>query len=127
MNEAHLTAMRRLSDRDMAIFTTESARLQKSVGVTYLLWFFLGPFGVHKFYLGKVSGWAYLVSMVFILYALFNLFTSPVVILAPFAGIYLGLSLIWDLFTIPWQVSKVNEEASVEVLYSLLPDEEEEE
>ena len=35
---------------------------KKSVIVTYLLWFFLGMFGVHRFYLGKwVSGFILLI------------------------------------------------------------------
>jgi TM2 domain-containing membrane protein YozV len=35
---------------------------KKSVIVTYLLWFFLGWFGVHRFYLGKwVSGFILLI------------------------------------------------------------------
>jgi len=32
---------------------------EKEVWVTYLLWFFLGLLGVHKFYLGKI-GWGIL-------------------------------------------------------------------
>lgn len=28
---------------------------QKSVGVAYLLWFFLGGFGAHRFYLEKIT------------------------------------------------------------------------
>ena len=28
---------------------------RKSVGAAYLLWFFLGGFGAHRFYLGKVG------------------------------------------------------------------------
>ncbi len=28
---------------------------RKSVGAAYLLWFFLGGFGAHRFYLGKIG------------------------------------------------------------------------
>ena len=31
------------------------ANAQKSTGVAYLLWFFLGGFGGHRFYLGKTG------------------------------------------------------------------------
>jgi TM2 domain-containing membrane protein YozV len=61
---------------------------EKEVWVTYLLWFFLGFLGVHKFYLGKM-GWG-------ILY----IFTG---------GLFLVGWLI-DVFTIPGQVRRHNEQ-----------------
>ena len=60
----------------------------KSVGVAYLLWFFLGVLGVHQFYLGKVGRG---VSYIFTL------------------G-WLGIGLLIDLFTLPGQVRKANGE-----------------
>ena len=59
---------------------------EKEVWVTYLLWFFFGLLGVHKFYLGKM-GW----GIVYILTG--------------------GLFLVgWfvDLFLIPGQVRQYN-------------------
>ncbi len=58
----------------------------KSVGLTYVLWFFLGLLGLHKFYLGKV------------VWGLVYLFT---------AGLF-GLGWFIDLFTIPAQVENYN-------------------
>jgi hypothetical protein len=58
----------------------------KGTGTAYLLWFFLGGLGVHKFYLGRPG--------LGILYALT-------------LGL-LGLGLLWDLFTIPGQVRDSN-------------------
>jgi TM2 domain-containing membrane protein YozV len=29
---------------------------KKSIGVSYLLWFFLGGFGAHRFYNGRIGG-----------------------------------------------------------------------
>jgi TM2 domain-containing membrane protein YozV len=61
---------------------------EKETWVTYLLWFFLGFAGIHKFYLGK-TGWG-------ILY----LFTGGLFMVGWFV----------DLFLIPWQVRRTNEE-----------------
>ncbi len=58
----------------------------KDTFITYLLWFFLGVFGVHQFYMGKIGrGILYLLT----------------------AGVF-GIMIIWDLFTIPAQVRQVN-------------------
>lgn len=61
---------------------------EKEVFVTYLLWFFLGFLGVHKFYLGKM-GWG-------ILY----IFTG---------GLFL-IGWLIDLFTIPGKVRRYNQD-----------------
>lgn len=64
----------------------------KSVGVAYLLWFFLGGFGGHRFYLGK-TGTAIL--MVVCLLTLIPLFVTFFICL-------------YDLFTLPSQVRAYN-------------------
>ncbi len=61
----------------------------RSVGVAYILWFFFGILGVHKFYLGK--------PIIGVLY----LFTAGLL----FIGWFI------DLFTIPGQVQRANERA----------------
>ena len=59
---------------------------QKSVGLAYVLWFFLGALGIHKFYLGKVGiGIAYIFTLGF-----------------------LGIGLLIDLFTLPKQTRDAN-------------------
>ncbi len=58
----------------------------KSKGVAYLLWFFLGLLGVHKFYVGKVGmGVVYLLT----------------------AGLF-GIGWFIDLFTLGNQVDIAN-------------------
>ena len=49
----------------------------KSKGIAYLLWFFLGVFGIHKFYLNKIGvGIIYLLTGgLFLIGWLFDLFT----------------------------------------------------
>ncbi|MDN4473438.1 TM2 domain-containing protein [Demequina zhanjiangensis] len=63
----------------------------KSTGVTYLLWFFLGLFGIHQFYMGKIGR------------GILYLFT---------AGLF-GIMWLIDLFTIPSQVRMVNAQRAV--------------
>jgi TM2 domain-containing membrane protein YozV len=58
----------------------------KSKGIAYLLWFFLGVFGVHKFYLDKIA--------VGIIYFLTG-------------GLFL-IGWIYDLFTLGSQVDVYN-------------------
>ncbi len=58
----------------------------KSKLVAYLLWFFLGALGVHKFYLGKVG------------MGLLYMFTL---------GLF-GIGLLVDLFTLAGQVDNYN-------------------
>jgi TM2 domain-containing membrane protein YozV len=58
----------------------------KSKGIAYLLWFFLGVFGVHKFYLEKIA--------VGIIYFLTG-------------GLFL-IGWIYDLFTLGNQVDAYN-------------------
>jgi len=63
---------------------------KKEVWVTYLLWFFFGIIGVHKFYLNKTG--------MGILYIL--------------TGGLFFIGLFIDLFTIPRQVRLYNEEVA---------------
>ena len=45
------------------LITTKNLLIMKSKLVAYLLWFFLGIFSVHRFYLGKIgSGILYLLT-----------------------------------------------------------------
>jgi TM2 domain-containing membrane protein YozV len=58
----------------------------KSKGIAYLLWFFFGFLGIHRFYLGKTgSGLLYLLT----------------------GGLF-ALGWIYDLFTLGEQVDQVN-------------------
>lgn len=66
-------------------------RPDKSLGLAYLLWLFLGFLGVHHFYMGKVGrGIGYLLT----------------------CGWFL-IGLLVDLFTLPSQVRRVNYERRV--------------
>jgi TM2 domain-containing membrane protein YozV len=69
---------------------------KKSTGVTYLLWFFLGGFGTHRFYLGYTgSAIAILLITIVGVFLIFPLIVS-------------GIWLLVDLFIIPSMTRKVN-------------------
>jgi hypothetical protein len=73
-------------DQRVAMAEMAAISQAKSTGTAYLLWFFLGALGVHKFYLGKVGiGIAYFFTLGF-----------------------LGIGLLIDLFTLPKQVRDAN-------------------
>ena len=86
--------------------------IKKEAGIAYLLWFFLGGLGVHKFYLNKIGiGLLYLfVSTTFWIGIIvsFILETPGLAVLYILTGSILGIGLIIDLFTLPSQVKKVN-------------------
>lgn len=66
--------------------TSVAPAQQKSVGIAYLLWFFLGVLGAHQFYLGKTGR------------AISYIFTFG----------WLGIGLLIDLFTMSKQVQQAN-------------------
>lgn len=72
--------------------------------IAYLLWFVLGGFGIHKFYVGKVGMGVLYLALFVIGWALLGAF-GIVFLLA------LGVLLIIDLFTLPRQVRTYNEAA----------------
>ncbi|MDO4253065.1 MAG: TM2 domain-containing protein [Rothia sp. (in: high G+C Gram-positive bacteria)] len=79
---------------------------QKSILISYLLWIFLGIFGLHKLYLRQPG--------MFIFYLLLHglgWLTAPIIIGYLFWAL-LGLLLVIDLFTIPIRVSLINARAN---------------
>lgn len=83
------------------------ANAQKSTGVAYLLWFFLGGVGAHRFYLGK-TGTA-VAQLIITVIGFFTIF--PLIIT--------GIWVLVDAFLIPGIIrentEKVRREARLEV------------
>jgi TM2 domain-containing membrane protein YozV len=76
--------------------------IKKSVGVAYLLWFFTGAFGGHRFYLKKNGSAVGLLALTISSYIL-------IIVLVGFIGlIALGIWLIVDAFLIPGMVQQYN-------------------
>ncbi|WP_122571115.1 TM2 domain-containing protein [Pseudomonas viridiflava] len=83
------------------------ANAQKSTGVAYLLWFFLGGVGAHRFYLGK-TGTA-VAQLIITVIGFFTIF--PLIIT--------GIWVLVDAFLIPAIIrentEKVRRDARLEV------------
>lgn len=77
----------------------------KSIVISYILWFFLGNLGVHRFYLGSVFFGLCQLALGVIGWA-FSFFLIGYVLLVP-----LWLWLIFDLFWIPLRTGHLNNKA----------------
>ncbi len=77
---------------------------KKSTGAAYLLWFFLGGFGAHRFYLGQ-TGTAIAQLVLFVLGWL-----TFIVVIGMFLLIALGIWLLVDAFLIPGMIEQKNME-----------------
>lgn len=74
----------------------------KSTAVAYLLWFFLGSLGIHKFYLNQNA-----LGVVYLLSALIG-FGTVWFFVGIFFLIPLAIALIIDIFLIPGRVALLN-------------------
>lgn len=75
----------------------------KSTAVSYVLWFFLGQLGIHKFYLGKT-----LMGLVYLGLGIIG-WATTFILVGWFLLAILWILMILDLFTIPGAVRKINE------------------
>lgn len=92
-----------LSVQEQMLIEQRVSNDAKSVGVSYLLWFFLGSLGAHRFYLGRTGTGVLILAL------------TIVGILTSFIGVGLALLLvmgIWvlvDAFLIPGMVARNKE------------------
>lgn len=105
-----VAVLKSMSPEEMAIYNSELTTASKSVATAYLIWFFLGWFGVHKYYLGSPgSGTLYLVL------TLFGLLTCLLLIgLLPLSLV--GLGWLVDAFTLTGQVDEANIKVKKQIL-----------
>ena len=90
-----------LSNEAKAMMAFESGK--KSSGISYLLWFFLGGFGAHRFYLGR-TGSAIAMLVIYIVSWILTF-----VAIGAIGLIVIGIWWIVDAFLIPGMVRKNNE------------------
>ncbi len=90
----------RPSDDAIAMMRYDAAK--KSVLVAYLLWFFLGYLGAHRFYLGRVVS-----GIVMLVMSLLSVLLT--VVLIGFLGLLvIGLWWFIDAFLIPGMAARCN-------------------
>lgn len=75
---------------------------RKSMGVAYLLWFFLGMFGAHRFYAGRTGSAVILLMLSLIGFVLSFVLIGFVVLIVP------ALWVLIDAFLIPGMISSSN-------------------
>lgn len=75
---------------------------KKSTGVAYLLWFFLGMLGAHRFYAGRTGSAVVLLLLTLLGFLLSFFLIGFLVLIIP------GLWVLIDAFLIPGMISSHN-------------------
>ena len=131
-----IEAQRHLSDKDLAIFNAELQRQSKNALVAYVLWFFVGIFGVHNFYMGRpawglfyllLCGAGHLILAGGLVVSMETEKSDPATAMlgsgaAAIGGsavVLLYLFMLWDLFTIPRQLRQKEEKVKIKLLKRL--------
>ena len=87
----------KMSIKELAIFEQEFNKKKKGKGTAYLLWFFLGTVGAHRFYLGDIG--------------------KGLLLLFTLGGLFIGA--IVDVFFIGSRVESRNEEIELNILNNM--------
>jgi len=82
---------------------------KKSVGIAYLLWFFFGMFGVHRFYLGETGTGAAILILTILSILTSIVGIGLILLLVP------GIWVFVDLFLIPGIGRKHNSELATKL------------
>lgn len=114
---------KQLNPDQLQIFNGEMARGRRTPMTAYLLWFFLCPLGVHKFYLLRpMEGAAYLIlglfTWLFFLTTVVNKSGQSLDVTIVCWVIY-GLCWLIDAVTIPLQVRKANDTLGLRIATKL--------
>jgi TM2 domain-containing membrane protein YozV len=103
-----------LSTQQQMLVEQRLANDKKSTGVAYLLWFFLGGFGAHRFYLGKTGSAVAMLVLTILGWATVVIVVGIPVLLAV---------LVWllvDAFLIPGMISQLVQDARTRISSEIL-------
>ena len=92
-----------LTNEEKMVVNAEIQNSGKNIVVAYLLWFFLGALGGHRFYLGKNGSGLTQALLTILGYATLFFIVGGVLLLA------LGIWLIMDLFMISQEIERSKE------------------
>lgn len=95
----------KLTEREFQVLRSEMESHKRSVGIAYVLLFFTGAFGGHKFYLGK---WVWGIS--------YTALACLSILLMIFPLMLLGIFLIYDLITLPKQIEEIENDKKQEII-----------
>jgi hypothetical protein len=120
-----------LTEQQLSVLSSEMEKYKKSTGLAYVLWFFLGTLGIHKFYIGK-TGWGIIYLLMGIIgwgaliiglagVAVEESSMGAGIIIAIILLSLLGIFLLIDVFTISRQIRKSYEKKEIRVLQKLTP------
>ncbi len=126
--ESILEQKSKLNEHQLSILASEMEKNKKSTGLAYVLWFFIGSLGIHKFYIGKgVMGFFYLafgaVAWILLIVGLVGLVgetATSAITLSTVLFVIVGILLLLDLFTIPRQIRKTYEKTEIKNINKLL-------
>ncbi|KIX91436.1 membrane protein [Staphylococcus microti] len=93
----NLQAKQNMTQNDLMILRSEMDKREKKTGVTWLLWFFTGGIGGHRYYLGDIG---YAIAMTFTLGGL-------------------GFWTLIDAFFISGRLAKKNEEIERDIIINM--------
>lgn len=111
---SNLSMKQELTQQELQILQSEYENKKKSTLISYLLWYFLGLFGMHQFYLGNpLQGILYLVLLTIGSLTAF-------ILIGFFILIPLGIWWLIDAFLIPSYIQKLNEKVEKEILQNIL-------
>jgi TM2 domain-containing membrane protein YozV len=79
---------------------------KKSMGVAYLLWFFFGGFGGHRFYAGRTQSAVIMLASVIATHVLALTISSAFYMV----GLIIGIWMLADAFLIPGMIREHNNE-----------------
>ena len=93
----NIYAKQELTSHELQLLASEMDGKKKSTGTTWLLWFFLGGLGAHRYYLGKTG--------------------SAIAMTLTLGG--LGIWSLIDLFLISGMIKKKNSEIEAEIISNI--------